>query len=451
MTTLYRKYRPRRFEDIVGQDQVVKTLQAALTKQRLAHAYLFHGARGTGKTTTARVLADALGARGLDVIEIDAASNRGIDDIRKLREATALSPTQGSYKVYIIDEVHMLTKEAFAALLKTLEEPVKHVVFILATTELHKVPATIVSRCQVYRFRRAQPHEMKARLSGILQQEERKISPEALEFIVRRSDGCYRDAESLLGQVLTWREGVIEAQDLTDFLGLPERELLENFVGALTAGDSRKALELIETVYAQGLDSDQFVAEAIRYARDTGVELTLQGKIADKALSRLPVIIRALLQAIQDLAYVPEPKIALQLAVLSVAKEKPNPSPPPLPTGQAGLVRGGGVSRIQNLWPQVITQVKEKNPVASTFLRAMEPVSIAGSIVAIRVQYPLHRNFFDKLDNRQLLEETLSRLLGTPITARLQLDEPSAAAPGATIRQKEEELYAAAKEMFEGK
>src|SRR3989344_2480748 len=223
MATIYRQYRPHRFAEIVGQPHVTKTLEQAIMKGRIAHAYLFQGPRGTGKTSTARILAKRLlcekskdaeacgqcapckateAGKNIDILEIDAASNRGIDNIRSLRESTTLSASMGKYKIYIIDEVHMLSHDAFPALLKTLEEPTSHVIFILATTELHKVPPTILSRCQVYSFRRATPEEMRGRLTYILGEEKREAESDVLDFIINRSDGCYRDAESLLGQLL---------------------------------------------------------------------------------------------------------------------------------------------------------------------------------------------------------------------------------------------------------
>ncbi len=389
----------------------------------------------------------------------------------------ALSPTQGKYKVYIIDEVHMLTKEAFAALLKTLEEPVKHAVFILATTELHKVPATIVSRCQVYRFKRAADSEMRGRLQWILQQEKREMSEEALNFVIARSDGCYRDAESLVGQLLTWREGVVEAKDLVEFLGLPERNLLENFLGGMAAGEAGQALAAIQEVYNAGLDPDQFLQEAIRLARDTAVRLAMlvQAKVEDvRTLERLPVIIRALLTAIQDLAYVPEPKIALQLAVLTVGKGNQNPAPPAHPSvslklDHPPLLKGRkieekkgekAVEKVQKVWDQLIQNVKNKNPVASTFLRAVHPIEWNKEIVNVRVQYALHRNFFEKPENKKLVDEELGKLLGGNVQVRYQLDEASltpgiAIAPDSAasvvVAKQEEELYNTVKEVFQTK
>lgn len=463
MPTLYRKYRPQTFGEIVGQDHIVSTLQAALEKQRVAHAYLFHGARGTGKTTTARVLASALGVAALDVIEIDAASNRGIDDIRSLRDGVALAPTQSPYKVYIIDEVHMLTKEAFAALLKTLEEPVRHAIFILATTELHKVPATIVSRCQVFRFRRATPEDMRRRLTAILAQENRKITDDAMEFLIARADGCYRDAESLLGQVLTWREGEITAEGLAEFLGLPPRAHLETFLQALIERRADAALAAIEDIYAAGIDIEQFIQEAVRTARDAAVELT-KGTPAPafatspEALARMPEIIRALLTAVQDLAYVPEPRLALQLAVLSVSKlsssgegekkEGVKLTKPVVarvhPTRTSPHVTGGDSSKLQKVWAELITNMKLRNPVASTFLRAIEPAGLSGEVVTTRVQYAIHRNFFEKPENRAVVEEELGKLLGQTVTIRFQLEETTT-----PVRQQEEDLYRAVKEVFQ--
>ena len=282
MPTLYRQYRPQKFSDISGQAHITDTLQKAIEKGKVSHAYLFQGPRGTGKTTTARIFAKRLNCSSsktsepcgkcklcksagtnsnLDVIEIDAASNRGIDDIRALRENVSLSPSSGKYKIYIIDEVHMLSGPAFAALLKTLEEPVAHVVFILATTELHKVPATIMSRCQVYRFRRATEAEMKKRLEFILKQEKRKVADDVLDFIISRSDGCYRDAESLLGQILSTSTRKISLDELSNNLGLPSPKIVDAFISALISADSKLAVEIVDGVYKGGAEPEQFIQE----------------------------------------------------------------------------------------------------------------------------------------------------------------------------------------------
>ncbi len=234
-TTLYRKYRPQRMEEVSGQEHVLAVLKNAITEGRVAHAYLFSGPRGTGKTTIARILAKRLNCQesngtepcgkcpqcvahanraNLDLIEIDAASNRGIDEIRALKDRIGLAPASGKYKVYIVDEVHMLTKEAFNALLKTLEEPPSHAIFILATTELHKVPETIKSRCQTFLFKRASVQQLIERLNKISKSEEIEIDEAALRLIAHHSEGCYRDAESLLGQVLSLKTNKITKNDV---------------------------------------------------------------------------------------------------------------------------------------------------------------------------------------------------------------------------------------------
>lgn len=440
MPTLYRQYRPLKFEDIVGQEHVIETLQAALRKDKVAHAYVFYGARGTGKTTTARVMAAGLGAKGVDIIEIDAASNRGIDDIRALRESVALSPAMGEKKVYIIDEVHMLTKEAFAALLKTLEEPVKHAVFILATTELHKVPPTILSRCQVFRFKRASREDMAKRLTWILEQEKREVSREALDFVIGRCDGCYRDAESLLGQVLTMKEGKVELPDISEWLGLPAPDMIEQFLQALLEGRGAEAIDMIDAIHTEGVDAEQFVQEVVRAARDEAVQAAVAGNNIAR-VKKLTEIIRAFLQAAQDLAYVPEPNIALQLAALTVCK---NPSPS-LTLSREGAEqitppdKGETKGVLKKIWPKLVEQMKGKNPVASTFLRAIEPLEMDGEIVTLKAQYGLHRTFFEKPENKKLLEEELGTLLGKKITTRIQMSGDGVS--GA-------ELFETAKEVF---
>lgn len=508
MATLYRQYRPQTFGELVGQDHVRETLQQAIVHNKLTHAYLFHGPRGTGKTTCARLLAkrvnclapsggEPCGAcesctalqvgRHLDVIEIDAASNRGIDDIRALREAAAFRPTLSAYKVYIIDEVHMLTNEAASALLKTLEEPVAHVLFILATTELHKVLPTIASRCQVYRFRRATAAEVRERLTFLLEREQREAEPAALDFIIDRSDGCFRDAESLLGQLLTLQTGRVTAEALAAFLGLPARADLEKLLRALSDGDTQLALAAADTLFAGGIDAEQLLRESIRDARDEalraaqGQPLRWAGKTTG-ALQRLPQVIRALLQALQDLAYVPQPMIALHLAILTVCtpgnspangsaalqsetKSKNPKSPFSLDREKARIMVdqaqntphpslspvGVSIERVREVWPALIERVKPINPVAATFLRALQPERISGTTLFIAVQYSLHRTFFEKAENRQLLTETLGALLAHPLTVSFIMDEesPPKLRPLSEMRrQHEEQFQQTVQEMF---
>ena len=270
MKALYRRYRPQKLEDVVGQEQVTEPLSKALAAGKINHAYLFVGPRGTGKTSVARILAHAVNGFEynieddyVDIIEIDGASNRGIDNIRELREKVAIAPSNGKYKVYIIDEVHMLTKEAFNALLKTLEEPPKHVIFIMATTDAYKVPVTITSRSQVYTFKLAEPHVMQAHLKKICETEGIKISDDALDAIVKRGGGSYRDTLSILDQISTLSDGEILRDDVVKALGLATDEKLDKLlVDYLTYNMGVVASDLKE-IYATGVEAKTLAEELI--------------------------------------------------------------------------------------------------------------------------------------------------------------------------------------------
>ncbi|MGC8873668.1 MAG: DNA polymerase III subunit gamma/tau [Chloroflexia bacterium] len=289
---LYRKWRPQRFEEVIGQEHVTRTLQRALIAGRIAHAYLFAGPRGTGKTTTARILAKAVNCTGepgpagrpcnicpacrainegraVDLIEIDAASNRGIDEIRDLRERVRFAPSEFRYKVYIVDEVHMLTPEAFNALLKTLEEPPEHVIFILATTEPQRIPPTVLSRCQRFDFRRVRVADVVRRLEAIARAEGLDVTPEALELIARSATGSVRDAESLLDQLLVYgREGKLDVAEIQAVLGVRGSEQVARFVDALIARDLPLSLRFIQQLADDGVDLRQFNRELVGYLRD---------------------------------------------------------------------------------------------------------------------------------------------------------------------------------------
>jgi len=285
--SLYRKYRPENFNDLIGQDQVKQTLKNALKNDRVAHAYLFAGPRGTGKTSTAKVFAKSLNCanpspnfepcgecnscqriekgNSLDVIEIDAASNRGIDEIRELREKVKFYPGEGKYKVYIIDEVHMLTKGAFNALLKTLEEPPESVVFILATTEPHEVITTIMSRCQRFDFTLLTLNNLKQRLEYIADSEGYEIEKEALDILARSARGGMRDAISLLDQAISFSDGQLSAEKITRMLGRINKTDLKQFLVHLSKKQSQQALELLNKQLESGLGIERFSDELIEY------------------------------------------------------------------------------------------------------------------------------------------------------------------------------------------
>ena len=270
-----RKWRPMIFDDVVGQGHVTSTLRNAIASNRVAHAYLFSGTRGCGKTTTARILARALNCsapvnqnpdntcvickeiidgRSMDVIEIDGASNRGVDEIRNLRDSVRYAPTHGKYKIYIIDEVHMLTKEAFNALLKTLEEPPVHVVFVFATTEVHKVPMTILSRCQRFDFRRIAVDEIIKTLSTIAKAEQITIDDESLMIIAKRAEGSLRDSESIFDQVRAFCGNDIKASDLLKAFNVVDLEMYFRVTEFLKTKNAGAAVALVDEIMKNGYD-----------------------------------------------------------------------------------------------------------------------------------------------------------------------------------------------------
>lgn len=290
-----RKWRPMVFEDVVGQSHVTGTLRNAIATNRLAHAYIFSGARGCGKTTTARILAKAINClspkdinpdnecevckeitagRSLDVIEIDGASNRGVEEIRNLRESVRYTPTRGRYKVYIIDEVHMLTKEAFNALLKTLEEPPEHVIFIFATTEVHKIPMTILSRCQRFDFRRIAIEEIISRLSFIAGEEGVTVDDGALMVIAKKGDGSMRDAQSIFDQIRSFCGNEIKNEDVLKVLNAVDQEVYFGVTDLIREGNARGGIELVDRLMKNGYDLREFLGGLSEHLRNILVVLT---------------------------------------------------------------------------------------------------------------------------------------------------------------------------------
>jgi len=300
-----RKWRPQKFEDVVGQEHITATLKNAIKNNRIAHAYIFTGPRGVGKTTTARILAKGLNCENpkdfepcnqctmcksindsqtLDIIEIDGASNRGIDEIRTLRESVKYAPTRGRYKIYIIDEVHMLTKESFNAFLKTLEEPPAHTIFVFATTDIHKVPLTIISRCQRFDFRRIQLDTIKLQLSKIANEEKVSIDDKTLTFLAKKADGALRDAQSLFDQVISFCGEKIDSDTVSQMLNLIDEELFFNISDAVLEKDFNIVFETTEKIYQNGWDFIDFTDGLLEHFRNIlSVILTERTELVETA------------------------------------------------------------------------------------------------------------------------------------------------------------------------
>ena len=349
---LYRKWRPRTFDGVVGQTAITDTLKNAIKRGKISHAFLFAGPRGTGKTSCAKIFAKALNCTNLqdgepcnecenclaadqgtmnDIIEIDAASNNGVDEIRDIRDKVKYAPTQGKYKVYIIDEVHMLSMGAFNALLKTLEEPPEHVVFILATTELQKVPATIISRTQRYNFKRIDQHDLIARMTYILGQEKIDFEEKALEVIAQVADGGMRDSLSILDQILSYDQDKVKYEDALRITGYAAQEKIEQVLLNLLNGETSAALEIVHGLLKDGASTKNILDELI--------SLTVKGMLAIKSskeetfltenyaseLAKIPEekfynLVQAANTALNDLRYTNQQQIPLDVFVVQVTQ-----------------------------------------------------------------------------------------------------------------------------------
>jgi DNA polymerase-3 subunit gamma/tau len=252
---LYRKYRPQKWDQVFGQDHITDILESSVKANKVSHAYLFVGSRGTGKTSVARIFAESIGVSANDMYEIDAASNRGIDDIKELRDGTRVLPFDSKYKVYIIDEVHMLSKDAWGALLKTLEEPPKHVIFILATTELQKVPETIISRCQVFTFKKATDTVSRKMLLDVAKHEGFELDAGSAELLAILADGSFRDALGELQKVLNFsKEKKVKREDVEKITGAPKTSLVNDFLSAVAKGELEKGISVVQKAASENLD-----------------------------------------------------------------------------------------------------------------------------------------------------------------------------------------------------
>ena len=367
---LYRKYRSQTFSQLVGQDVVAKTLKQAVEQEKISHAYLFSGPRGTGKTSVAKIFAKAMNCPNQvdgepcnncyicqavtdgsleDVIEMDAASNNGVDEIREIRDKSTYAPSLARYKVYIIDEVHMLSTGAFNALLKTLEEPTQNVVFILATTELHKIPATILSRVQRFEFKSIKTKDIKEHIHYILDKENISSEPEAVEIIARRAEGGMRDALSILDQALSLTQGncltTAISEEITGTISL---RALDNYVVALSQQDISKALECLNFLFENGKSMTRFVTDLLQYLRDllivqTGGENTHHSAVFEENLSisqdSLFEMIALATKSLADMKASLQPKIYAEMMTIRLGEIKSEPVLPLAVEGEIAALK----------------------------------------------------------------------------------------------------------------
>ncbi len=486
---LYRKWRPQTFDEVVGQEHVTQTLRNALASGRVGHAYLFAGLRGTGKTTMARLLAKAVNCladdpalrpcnrcaicravsegRLLDLIEIDAASHTSVDDVRELREKVGFRPNECRYKVYIIDEVHRFSGSAFDALLKTIEEPPDHAIFVLATTEIHKVPATILSRCQRFDFRRIPLQQIVQRLQKLVEAEGISAEPEALALIARSATGSLRDAESLLDQLAATDGGGITLAQVQATLGTVDAELVAGLVDGLAERDVGAGLALINQALDQGVDLRQFTRQIVEHLRGM-LLLKLQGAalldLSAEALERLaaqagqmgtPELVQAIKrfnQAEAELKGGWQPQLPLELALVELvtgqqggaisappavnsrsvavkpdkgqAKAEPLEAndgegeeaapaqPESQPSAQVEKTAAGGltVEVVQQRWPQVLAEMKARDKGIQALLNSTHPADVRDGIVILNVDHEFARGKLSEQQTKRLVEEVLSQI-----------------------------------------
>lgn len=338
---LYRKYRPETFEEVLGQDHIVKAISGSLEAGKVAHAYLLCGPRGTGKTTVARIIARVLGTSVNDIYELDAASNRGIDDVREIRENVRTLPFDSKYKIYILDEVHMFTKDAWNALLKTIEEPPEHVIFILATTEFEKIPETIISRCQSFTFKKPNDELLSLMVTNIAKKEGYKIEDGGARLIALLADGAFRDALGTLQKVISFsKDTTITVREIEDITGAPNTTLVSLFLDALAEGDLEKGFQSIDKAVKQNVDMEVYlkmILYKLRYAlilrhvpamkKSIALDLTEQDlKYMERLVERKSANISSntlviLLEAYQSLRNAVIAELPLELALVKILNE----------------------------------------------------------------------------------------------------------------------------------
>ncbi len=443
---LYRKYRPQNFNEVLGQASAMKILENAVKSSSFSHAYIFCGPRGIGKTSVARIMAKAVNCKNpkdgnpcnrceacksineqtaLDIIEIDAASNRGIDEIRDLREKVKFSPSELKYKVFIIDEVHMLTKEAFNALLKTLEEPPEHALFIMATTEIHKIPATVISRCQRFDFQRISDTELIKGLTNIAKKEEIEIDDEATSVIVRASEGGFRDAISILDQISTHTgsKKKIGKDDIAGLLGLVGSDKIEKLFNMIETSEKKNALDFLSELLEQGADIGQLTKGLL-----VSYQKSMKKELDDKEkLSKYIAAVEILSKSNIAFKYALYPQLSLEVAVLKIMNILDGDI---LEAAKENINSNGSQQiseKISNMpkdkrsfekkdnpefqWHEILLEIKSKNNSIHAFVKESEPV-IVGEEIHLIFPYKFHKERIEDRKNKKVVEEAINKVSG---------------------------------------
>ena len=478
---LYRKYRSKKLSEIIGQEHITSTLTQALKSGRIAHAYLFTGPRGVGKTSVARILAHEINglpytddATHLDIIEIDAASNRRIDEIRDLRDKVYVAPTSATYKVYIIDEVHMLTREAFNALLKTLEEPPAHVVFILATTEAHKLPETIISRTQRYQFRPIEPAKVVAHLQAIAKQEHIAVNNDALQLIAEHGEGSFRDSISLLDQA-AGRGSQVTLDLVQTMLGVPPaqaiQELGRQLQGTATIAELTSSLQQL---FDQGYPAAAIAKQLALLIREQLVAGTYQGtgnptdllaKLLQVPASHDParyleiVLLEAVLPHAHATATVPRTVAAPPAPAVTPAATADKPTPKPEPAPAQPVKKPAQKTAKQpsaptvapyddTTWQAILNSLKQRYNTLYSIARMASPRLLPDGTLELGLAFAFHQKRLNEAKNRQIISDAIVATTGQPMNIVCVLDE--SLKPGGSVQPATDPALSAISNIFGG-
>ncbi len=465
-SVFYRKYRPESFSEYIGQEHVRAVLDQQLKSGSVSHAYLFTGPRGTGKTTVARLFAKELNSynnmqemgASMDVIELDAASNRGIDEIRDLKEKVNFAPSSSKYKIYIIDEVHMLTKEAFNALLKTLEEPPEHIVFLFATTEPHKIPETILSRLMRFDLRLADSDQLSQKVRFILEKEKIEFEEGIIDVIVKYGRGSFRDTESILGKIVESRKGqVIDSELLAKVLEIPDFELVNKFIDVLLNKDISGALGMLEDIYEGGVNLERFMLQTIDMLRDIFKEIITKKQNTKYSydLRIVSFALKELVEAQVKIKYSLNAQIVFEISCIRICESGGESI---VGGNVSNTIKGNKVSKssklrgvknedksnkvikkaldksvtknkekiqkvskvvqdfdVTEVWKEIVLLVKKENNVLATFLSKSEIGDLSDGKISIYVEFDFHRKKIDSINSKKMIQDAWKSLTGKEV------------------------------------